>query len=98
MNIRSLLLVALRISVFLGFVWLAREFFAFGEIDACLDSGGIIHQQLAICTDGNRGEWKMSSGLPYLAWVLGLGAPALLTFGLYALIRRWVLPQVPGAA
>ena|SRR5690606_8112108 len=98
MSIRSLLIAALRISAFLVFVWLARELFAFVEADACLDSGGIIHQQLDVCADGDGGPWRMVSGRPYLGWVLGLGAPALLTFGLYALIRRWVLPRVRGAA
>lgn len=98
MNAHNFSLVVLRISVFLAFVWLCREFFSFGEIEACVDDGGVANETLGICTDSRHGQWQMVSGGSYWSWLASLGLPALLVLGVYALIRRWLLPQTRGAA
>lgn len=94
MNVREGLLIALRISALLAFVWLCREFFAFGEVDACVDDGGVVNEALGMCTDARHGQWQMVSGGSYLTWLISLGLPALIMFGVYAVIRRWLLLRV----
>ena len=88
MTARKVVLAALRICAFLAFVWLCREFFAFGEIDACVDDGGVANGALDVCTDSRHGQWQMVSGSSYLAWLVSLGLPALLVFGVYAFVHR----------
>jgi hypothetical protein len=98
MNVRSTLIIILRISAFLAFVWLCRELFAFGEVDACVDDGGVANEALGICTDSRHGQWQMVSGGSYLVWLMSLGLPALIVFGAYAFILRWLRPHPDGAA
>jgi hypothetical protein len=98
MTVRNVVLVTLRISAFLAFVWLCREFFAYGEIDACVDDGGVANESLGVCTDSRHGQWQMVSDNSYWAWLVSLGLPALLVFSAYALVRRWLLPRARGAA
>jgi hypothetical protein len=97
MNFRKVLLITLRTSAFLAFVWLCREFFSFGEVDACVDDGGVANTALDVCTDSRHGQWQMVSGGSYLSWLTSLGLPALIVFGVYALIGRWLLPRTSGA-
>ena len=98
MNARKMLLVTLRASAFLAFVWLCREFFSFSEVDACVDDGGVANEALGVCTDGRHGQWQMVSGGSYLSWLTSLGLPALIVFCIHALIRKWLLPRKEGAA
>jgi len=98
MTLRKTLLIALRILMFLAFVWLCREFFSFGEIDACIDDGGVANEALGVCTDSRHGQWQMVSGRPYFGWLISLGLPAFIVYGVYALIRKWLLPRTAGAA
>lgn len=98
MNLRKVSLTALRIAAFMTFVWLCREFFSFGEIDACIDDGGVANEALGVCVDGRHGQWQMVSGGSYLSWLMSLGFPALIVFGVYAVVRSWLLPRGTGAA
>ncbi len=72
----------IRVLYFLLFVFFAREFISFVEIDGCLDAGGAVDKALMQCvTDGEK-PWAMVAVRPYIAWVVGLGIPALLVWSI----------------
>ena len=98
MRARGISLFVLRAMAFLAFVWLCRKFFSFGEVDACIDDGGVADTILGVCTDARHGQWQMVSGGSYLSWLTSLGLPAIIVLAAYALVHKWLLLRNKGSA
>lgn len=78
-----------RIVAFIVFVALAKAFWGFDEVDRCLDLGGTIDRTAGICVGSEYGQWSLASERHFLSWLTTLGVPALVIWGLYALIVRF---------
>jgi hypothetical protein len=81
---RTVQIVA-RVVAFVAFVYLARAFWGFVEVDGCLDDGGAVHE--GICLESRHGQWSLASSRPFVAWFVALGLPAIVVTSMYACLN-----------
>lgn len=77
------------IALFVLYAWICLKFYLFLEVDACLDVGGSFDYATGRCLGSSIEHWPpLALRAPFLLWLVMLGLPALLVWGLYRFVGR----------
>jgi hypothetical protein len=86
---RHLMKILLVLALFALYAWLCRKFYFLFEVDACLDAGGSFDYATGRCIGLPIGDLPpLARRAPFALWLVLLGLPALLVWGLFQVIWR----------
>lgn len=86
--------VLLAVLLFFVYVLLVQQLYLILFQGACKEAGGTYQEAYRLCSGLTNQEADLGARMPYLRWLLLLGAPAILLAGLQLILHALVLSLV----